>query len=142
MNPIPLKNPRRKNSVVSIAWTLAATFGLLLASPVSSSAQELFVLSTESGLELYQVGNLIEPDLLINTYHSAVLPKIQAGTFSLQPISVHGKFWKSLLIHSGLQTTLNGRILTMAGRIDWHPYSDGDSLSNELVASLTGTNPR
>ena len=67
MNPIPFKNPRRKNSVVSIAWTLAATFGLLLASPVSSSAQELFVLSTESGLELYQVGNLIEPDLLINT---------------------------------------------------------------------------
>ncbi|MCH7615146.1 MAG: hypothetical protein IH978_05350 [Nitrospinae bacterium] len=136
MNPIPFKNPRRKNSVVSIAWTLAATFGLLLASPVSSSAQELFVLSTESGLELYQVGNLIEPDLLINTYHSAIPSKIQAGTFSLQPISVHGKFWKPLLVHSGLQTTLNGRILTMAGRIDWQPTSGGNPLSDDLIASL------
>ncbi len=142
MNTKPIKNIRRRNTITSIVGAWTVTFGLLVASPVSASAQELFMLSTESGLELYQVGKLIEPDLLINTYHSAVLPKIQAGAFSLQPISVHGNFWKPLLVQSGLQTTPNGRILTMAGRIDWHPYSDGNSLSNDLVASLTGANPR
>ena len=142
MNTKPLKNIRRRNTITSIVGAWIVTFGLLVASPVSASAQELFVLSTESGLELYQVGKLIEPDLLINTYHSGIPSKIQAGTFSLQPISVHGKFWRPLLVQSGLQTTPNGRILTLAGRIDWHPYSDGNSLSNELVASLTGTNPR
>ena len=142
MNTKPLKNIRRRNTITSIVGTWIVTFGLLVASPVSASAQELFMLSTESGLELYQVGNLIEPDLLINTYHSAIPSKIKAGAFSLQPISVHGKFWRPFLVQSGFQTTPNGRILTMAGRIDWHPYSNGDSLSNDLVASLTGTNPR
>jgi hypothetical protein len=142
MNTKPLKNIRRRNTITSIVGLWIVTFGLLVGSPVSAPAQELFVLSTESGLELYQVGKLIEPDLLINTYHSAIPSKIKAGTFSLQPISVHGKFWKPLLVQSGLQTTPNGRILTMAGRIDWHPYSNGDSLSHDLVASLTGTNPR
>ncbi len=142
MNTKPLKNIRRRNTITSIVGAWTVTFGLLMASPISASAQELFMLSTESGLELYQVGNLIEPDLLINTYHSAVSPKKQAGTFSLQTISVQGNFWRPLLVQSGLQTTPNGRILTMAGRIDWHPYSDGNSLSNDLVASLTEANPR
>ncbi|MDT7040727.1 hypothetical protein [Candidatus Nitronereus thalassa] len=127
MDPLLCKKSKCKNSIVSMAWILAATFSLLLTSPVPASAQELFVLSTESGLELYQAGNLIEPDLPINTYHSAVPPKIKAGTFSLQPI----------LVHSGLQTTLNGRILTMAGRIDWYPSSGENPLSHDLVASLT-----
>jgi len=142
MNTQPLNNTRRRNTITSIVGAWTVIFGLLVASPVSASAQELFVLSTESGLELYQVGKLIEPDLLINTYHSAVSPKITAGTFSLQPISVHGKFLRPLLVQSGLQRTPNGRILTMAGRIDWHPSSDGNLLSNDLVASLTGANPR
>ncbi len=142
MNTKPLKNIRRRNTITSIVGTWIVTFGLLVALPVSVSAQELFVLSTESGLELYQVGKLIEPDLLINTYHSVIPSKIKAGAFSLQPISVHGNFWRPLLVQSGLQTTPNGRILTMAGRIDWHPSSDRDPLSDDLVASLAGLNPR
>jgi len=142
MNTKPLKNIRRRNTITSIVGTWIVTFGLLVASPVSASAQELFMLSTESGLELYQVGNLIEPDLLINTYHSEIPSKIKAGAFSLQPISVHGKFWRPLLVQSGLQTTPNGRILTMAGRIDWQTSSDRDPLSDDLVASLAGLNPR
>jgi hypothetical protein len=142
MNTKPLKNIRRRNTITSIVGAWTVTFGLLVASPVSASAQELFVLSTESGLELYQVGKLFEPDLLINTYHSAVSPKKNAGTFSLQPISAHGKFLRPLLVQSGLQTTPNGRILTMAGRIDWRPSSNRDPLSDDLVASLTGANPR
>ncbi len=142
MNTKPLKNIRRRNTITSIVGTWIVTFGLLVASPVSASAQELFMLSTESGLELYQVGNLTEPDLLINTYHSAIPSKLKGGAFSLQPISVHGNFWRPLLVQSGLQTTPNGRILTMEGRIDWHPSSEGNPLNDDLVASLTGTNPR
>lgn len=137
MNTMSLKNTSHNNSVASMLTVLAVTLGLFMASPVPASAQELFALSTESGLELYQVEGLKGPDFIINKYHSALEPKIEASAFSKQFRSVkYGKFARSLLVNSGLQTTPNGRILTMAGHIDWQPTSGGKTSNKDLVASL------
>ena len=143
MNTMRLKHTNRKNSAPFLIWGLAATFGLFFASPGPTSAQELFALSTKSGLELYQVEKLNRSELLVNTYYSAIRPALGGGNFAPKPtLSAYGITGNSHLIHSGIQTTLNGRILTMAGRIDWQPSSDRNHLSNDLVASLTGANPR
>jgi len=143
MNTLTMTRTRQRHSVASMVGALAVTFSLFMASPVPTSAQELFVLSTESGLELYQVEKRIEPDLLINTYHSGFRPKAEAGAFSNQAMfSAYGIIGKPLLVRSGLQTSPNGRILIMADLIDWHPTSGKNLQSDDLMASLFGANPR
>jgi hypothetical protein len=113
------------------------SLGLLMALPGSSSAQELFMLSTKSGLELYQVEKLIMPTFLNSQYKLGSGEHVTTGEFSHTPHrSTYGALGgKLLVVQSGLQTTPNGR-LTLTGRIDWQPSLDGNAHDKNFVASL------
>lgn len=132
----PLKNTSSGRTINSMVGTLALTLSLFIASAIPASAQELFVLSTESGLELYQVEKLIEPDLRLNPYPSALRPKAEVGNFHSQFLrATYGTFGKTLIVDSGLQTTPNGR-LTIIGWTEQPPSFDEYELEDRFVASL------
>jgi hypothetical protein len=123
MKTTSLTNNSRSHTFALTFWTLMVSLGLFMASPIVASAQELFILSTESGLELYQVEKLRDPDWLIPDYHS-----------TYQPASTDfGIVGNSLMVQSGLQTTPHGRIYTMASRVDSLPTPKMDSLIKDLV---------
>lgn len=124
MNTTRFKNNRRKNSGNYLFAILTVSMGMLMASPVSGLAQELFVLSTETGLELYQVEKLIKPNWLGMPSPSVAHTRTMKGIMGA-PLNVQ----------SGLQTTPNGR-LTMANRINWKPTVEDNTSEDELMASL------
>ena len=89
------------------------------------------------------VEKLHRAELLVNTSYSAILPALGGGIFDPKTmLSAYGINGNSHPVHSGIQTTLNGRILTMAGRIDWHPSTDHNSFRDDLVADVTWTDQK
>lgn len=136
MNTTPLKNIRSNSTATSLIGGLLISLGLFTALPGSSSAQELFMLSTKSGLELYQVEKLFMPTFLISQYRSGSGDNVKTGDFSHDPHRpTYGELGKILVVQSGLQTTPNGR-LTLTGRIDWQPSFEGNDQDKKFVASL------
>jgi hypothetical protein len=142
MNTTPLTNNKRKNFGSSMFAIFTVSLGLLMSAPVSASAQELFSLSTENGLELYQVEKLVKPNCLGNTLHSAGHSRTSTGSFrDLALHSTSGTIGEPLFVQSGLQTTPNGR-LTMANRIDWEPTVEDKGIEDGLMASLIQRQPQ
>ena len=109
--------------------TLVVSLGLFLAWPVISTAQELFILSTESGVELYQVEKIRELDLRINFFHSSD-PSYQGSASEIM--------MESLMVNSGLQKTPHGRLLTMTTSHVSLPTPKMDALFTDI---LTGDLP-
>lgn len=137
MKTVTLSKDRTRASIGSILGALTLGFGLFVFLPGPASAQELFILSTESGMELYQVDNLVKPELLSNSNHSAIQPKAKSKVFSGQSMFLgHGMNGKPFVVNSGLQVTPNGRLLTMAIPVDEYPSPGLKTVGNELVASL------
>ena len=130
-----IKNIRSANTVTSMIIGMVVSLTLLMSSPGAASAQELFALSTESGLEFYQVEKLKRPDLLIHTDHTLIWAKTPTENVSDGPIrSAYRTIGKPLMVKSGLQTTPNGR-LTMVGTVDWQPSVE-DTHKEKFIASL------
>lgn len=113
----------------SMFATLAVSVGLLLSWPVAASSQEIFALSTDTGLELYQVQKIATPSWLGMT----------ASTGSHSETAT-GIFVKQLSVESGLQTTPIGR-LTIVHRINWEPTVETSSAESKLIAALTQDQP-
>lgn len=135
MNATPLNNIRSANTFTSMIAGMVMSLGLFMSSPGAASAQELFALSTESGLELYQIETFFIPKMLINPYHAGSKPSTAIEDVSNDPLrSAYGTKAKRLMVKSGLQTTPNGR-LTMVGPLDWHPSVD-DTHEEKFIASL------
>lgn len=137
MNTTTSNNPKPSNHVASVVRTLAVSLALFLGLATSAFGQEIFILSTESGLELYQVEKLHEPNLQLNTFRPAFGSNLVDQSFMHQPtVSAYGIMGKSFMVNSGLQTTPNGRLLMLAGETDWRPSSGSDTDGQEFVASL------
>ncbi len=135
MKTTPLKISRPVSTVTSMVTGMVVSLGLMMSSPGAASAQELFALSTESGLELYQVEKLKKPDLLIDTDHTLIWAKTAPENGGDGPLrTAYRTLGKPLMVKSGLQTTPNGR-LTMVGPIDWQPSVD-DAHKEKFIASL------
>jgi len=109
--------------MTSVASTLVGTtFGMMvfLTPLVPASAQELFALSTGTGLEFYQVDTVKQPTWPLNRHSSALWPEPQ--TFLLIPsveVETIKLFNSPLMVLPGFTTTTTGRVLTTAGRIHW-----------------------
>ncbi|MCZ6580229.1 MAG: hypothetical protein O6840_01180 [Nitrospirae bacterium] len=145
------KSPK-KDRMTSVASTLVGTtFGMMvfLTPLVPVSAQELFALSTETGLEFYQVDTVKQPTWPLNRHSSALWPEPQ--TFLLIPsveVETIKLFNSPLMVLPGFTTTTTGRVLTTAGRIHWlsTPPSvemvqvlDSPSLIAETIGITTAT---
>ncbi|MCH7615973.1 MAG: hypothetical protein IH978_09630, partial [Nitrospinae bacterium] len=112
-------------------------------------AQELFALSTGTGLEFYQVDTVKQPTWPLNRHSSALWPEPQ--TFLLIPsveVETIKLFNSPLMVLPGFTTTTTGRVLTTAGRIHWlsTPPSvemvqvlDSPSLIAETIGITTAT---
>ena len=124
MSTTPSKNSDRKNHSESMFSILGAFLGLFLASPAAVSADQLFALSTETRLELYQAENLRSP----NSFTKPANPISHSGT-------VRGIIGEQVLMDTGLQTTPIGR-LTMINR-NWQQIAEDTSSKNKLLAALT-----
>ena len=136
MNTTPLHHTRRRNSANSTFTILTISLSLFLASPLMASGQELFSLSSQSGLELYQVEKLIKPSWLTHSFFSEVQMKPESGSFSDQIlVSGYGDRGKPLFVRSGLQTTPSGRLI-IAGHINWQPSVGEITFEDGRVASL------
>lgn len=145
------KSPK-KDRMTSVASTLVGTtFGMMvfLTPLVPASAQELFVLSTGTGLEFYQVDTVKQPTWPLNRHSSALWPEPQ--TLLLIPsveVETIKLFNSPLMVLPGFTTTTTGRVLTTAGRIHWFstPPSvemvqvlDSPSLIAETIGITTAT---
>ena len=100
-------------------WVITSAVIFVLGWYTPVLAQELYALSTDTGLEFYQVEAVKKLDLKVNRSKSALWPTNGSS------IGRNG-------LNSGFQTTVNGRILTMAGRIDWQPTQFDVKLVEEL----------
>jgi len=136
MNTTPIKNTHDNSAVTSMVAGIVVSLALFMSSPGAASAQELFALSTEAGLELYQIETLIMPSLLINPHHSVRGPNTATKSFSNGPLrSTYGTIGTPLMVQSGLQTTPYGR-LTIASRSDSQPTAGDNAHEENFVASL------
>ncbi|MDT7043126.1 hypothetical protein [Candidatus Nitronereus thalassa] len=109
-------------SRTSIFSTLVISLILFMAWPVISVGQELFSLSTDSGLELYQVEKLRELDLRINLFRASEHPKVPISDIMME----------TLMVDSGLQRTPHGRLFTMTAPYIQHPSHKMDALIAEI----------
>ena len=145
------KSPK-KDRMTSVASTLVGTtFGMMvfLTPLVPASAQELFALSTGTGLEFYQVDTVKQPTWPLSRHSSALWPEPQ--TLLLIPsveVETIKLFNSPLMVLPGFTTTTTGRVLTTAGRIHWlsTPPSvemvqvlDSPSLIAETIGITTAT---
>lgn len=123
MNRKTLELTIQQNSSDYMFWIIATAFIFLLGWYTPVVAQELYALSTDTGLEFYQVEAVKKLDMNANSSQSA-----------LWTITRYGK--TPLELHPGFQTTIHGRILTMAGRIDWGLQEDSLKLAQDSIPDL------
>ena len=110
------------NTAIVLLWSLTGTTRV--------AAQELFALSTDKGMELYVVdGQLYISPLVGNRTHGAphlgygngslpyYKPSLLFQSLSLQIPTFHDK--RLTLLDPGFSTSLTGRVITIAGRIEW-----------------------
>lgn len=120
---VPASHVRpRKNPINFPSKLLGTTLGLFLAlaSFTSASGQQLFVLSTDAGLEIYQVEPIKKPNLFPSKNFSALWPTSNEFIpINMPTLKLPGTQSSNVLIDPGFRTSVSGRILTIAGRIDW-----------------------
>jgi len=116
-------------------WIMAATFTFMFSWYAPVLAQELFALSTDTGLEFYEVQAIQGLDRRIDHPRSALWPE-RKEAFSRSLSSTPSRFDGSPIIDSGFQTTVNGRILTLAGKIDWSPLVVNTMLTRDFEEHL------
>ena len=127
--------PIWRNSSDYIFWITNAALTFVLSWYAPVLAQELYTLSTDSGMEFYQVQAVKKLHMNVNTSHSALWPQSGNGALS-SGINVNSRLTPhSTELDPGFQTTVNGRILTMAGRIDWKPTGTEIILAEEFNQS-------
>ena len=112
------QNKNRRSTVFAIAGLILGVT-LNFATLIPASAQELFVLSTVSGLELYQIDTVNKPSFVQNRNESALWPKTAPILTVDQSLFTPMAINNTPMLSSGFITTETGRIATVAGRIAW-----------------------
>ena len=126
------RNPFTPMSAMPSILLLNTAIVLLgsLTGTIQVAAQELFVLSTDKGMEFYVVdGQLTIPPLVCNrtigaphfAYGSRSLPYTKLS-LPFQAPSLHIAPFRDMrrqFLDPGFTTSLTGRVITIAGRIEW-----------------------
>ncbi|MCZ6799137.1 MAG: hypothetical protein O7F12_01485 [Nitrospirae bacterium] len=115
----------------SIITTGVLALSIMAAQPASAENFELYMISTGSEVELYQVSSTLKPVKLTGARKDGYLAFRHFPQLFLD--STHGYVQPRenlRMLTSGFQTTPLGRILKVAGRIDWQKAT-----GQELVRS-------
>ncbi|MEC4674828.1 MAG: hypothetical protein VST68_11625 [Nitrospirota bacterium] len=114
----PSQNKNGRSTVLAIAGLILGVT-VNFATLMPASAQELFVLSTDSGLELYQIDTVNKPNFAQYRNESALWPKTAPSLTVAQSLLTPMAINNTPILSSGFVTTETGRIATVAGRIAW-----------------------
>lgn len=113
---------RKNNKRTTVLFIVGSVLGVTLnfATLMPASAQELFVLSTDSGLELYQIDTVNKASISLYRNDNALWQKTAPSpTWDQSLFTTFGNNHHAPLLSSGFITTGTGRIITVAGRIAW-----------------------
>lgn len=120
MNTSILNSPVRRLSSDFTFWIMSAVCAFVFSWYAPVLAQELYALSTSSGLEFYQVEAIKQPNFEMNSSQGDLWPeRSHIHIFSSSMLQTSPLIGGSPSLDSGYHTTMNGRILTLAGKIDW-----------------------
>jgi hypothetical protein len=108
-------------SYKKIVPTLVLALGIMTAQSASAQNLELYAVSTGNGVEFYQVPSTLKPLNFPGTSNGGSLLTQQTSTQRfLDPSREDGlSMGNKGMLTSGFQTTLTGRVLKVAGRVDW-----------------------